>query len=327
MTHETGAARSVPEMLLRRVEATPHAAAFLHPDGDGWKTLTWQQTGDRVRAIACGLLSLGLDPEGRCAILSSTRIEWILADLGILCAGGATTTIYPANTVEECVYILQDCEASFVFVEDASWLGKLAKCRGDIPNVKNVIVLEGPGSQDGWAIPLADLESRGKAHEAAHPEAYEKAVRGVGASSLATLIYTSGTTGQPKGVELTHDCWVYEAEAIDALQMIGPDDLQYLLAPARACLWEGAAGGPDPHRLSDRRGRAGGQARREPEGHPSDLHLRRPPHLREGLQQGSRQGPGVGRPQVQALPLGAQRRPESLEAPPGRGEAGRPACR
>ena len=231
MRHETDAAKSVPEMLLRRVEATPDAAAFLHPEGDGWKTLTWQQTGDRVRAIACGLLSLGLLPEERCAILSSTRIDWILADLGILCAGGATTTIYPANTVDECVYILQDCEAAFVFAEDAAWLEKLARCRGDIPSVKNVIVFDGPGSEDGWAIPLAGLESRGRAHDAAHPEAYEAAIRGSEPSSLATLIYTSGTTGQPKGVELTHDCWVYEAEAIDALGMIGPDDLQYFWLP------------------------------------------------------------------------------------------------
>src|SRR5450756_1065780 len=66
---------SVPVMLLRRVEATPDNPAFLHPEGDGWKTLTWRQTGDRVRAIACGLLSLGLAPEERCAIFSSTRME------------------------------------------------------------------------------------------------------------------------------------------------------------------------------------------------------------------------------------------------------------
>jgi long-chain acyl-CoA synthetase len=223
--------KSVPEMLLRRVKATPDGAAFLHPQGDGWETLTWRQTGERVRAIACGLLSLGLVPEGRCAILSSTRIEWILADLGILCAGGATTTIYPASTVDECVYILRDCEAAFVFAEGDAWLERLASRRSDLPNVKSVILFDGPGGEDGWAIPLAGLESRGRAHEAAHPEAYEAAVRSVGANSLATLIYTSGTTGQPKGVELTHDCWVYEAEAIDALQMIGPDDLQYFWLP------------------------------------------------------------------------------------------------
>ncbi len=223
--------RSVPEMFLRRVRATPDSEAFLHPDGDGWSTMTWRQTGDRVRAIACGLLSLGLLPEERCAILSSTRIEWILADLGILCAAGATTTIYPSGTTDECVFILRDCEATFVFVEDAALLAKLTSRRSELPNVRHVILFDGTGGDDGWAIPLADLESRGQMRNRARPDEYEATVRGIEPDSLATLIYTSGTTGQPKGVELTHDCWIYESEAIEAVRMLGPGDLQYFWLP------------------------------------------------------------------------------------------------
>jgi long-chain acyl-CoA synthetase len=230
-SEDTGSAPSVPQMLLRRVEATPDAPAFLHPVGDGWKTLDWRQTGERVRAIACGLLSLGLAPEERCALFSSTRIEWILADLGILAAGGATTTIYPANTADDCVYILGDSEAAFVFVEDAFLLAKLAGRRRDIPKVRGVILLDGAGGQDGWAISLAELEARGRAYDSAHPGAYEASVRGIDPDSLATLIYTSGTTGQPKGVELTHACWIYEARAIEATGMLRRDDLQYFWLP------------------------------------------------------------------------------------------------
>jgi long-chain acyl-CoA synthetase len=223
--------RSVPEMFERRVKATPGNAAFLYPSGNGWKTLTWRQTGDRVRAIASGLLSLGLLPEQRCAIVSSTRVEWVLADLAIVCAGGATTTIYPANTPEEAVCILQDSEAAFVFVEDAVWLAKLASRRSELPAVQKVVLFDGPGTEDGWAIPLASVESRGRVHDATHPEVYPAVAGAVQAGSLATIIYTSGTTGQPKGVELAHDCWIYQAEAIDALRMLGADDLHYLWLP------------------------------------------------------------------------------------------------
>ncbi len=223
--------KTVPQMLLRRIRETPDRPAFLHPEGEEWKTLSWRQAGDRVRAIACGLRSLGLAPEERCAIFSSTRVEWILADLGILCAGGATTTIYPANSEDDCVFILRDSEAAFVFVEDPALLGKLARRRADLPNVRNIILFDGPGAEDGWAIPLAELEERGGAHDAAQPEQYESVVRGIAPHSLATLIYTSGTTGQPKGVELTHDCWVHEAEAIEGVRMIGSDDLQYFWLP------------------------------------------------------------------------------------------------
>ena len=223
--------RSLPEMLLRRVEATPDLPAFLHPQGREWKTLTWRETGERVRAIACGLLSLGLAHEERCAIFSSTRIEWILADLGILAAGGATTTIYPANTADDCVYILRDSEAAFVLVEDAFLLAKLAGRREEIPDVRGVVLLDGHAGEEGWAISLADLESRGRSWDAANPGAYEESIASIGEESLATLIYTSGTTGIPKGVELTQRCWLYEARGIEEVEMLRRDDLQYFWLP------------------------------------------------------------------------------------------------
>jgi long-chain acyl-CoA synthetase len=218
-------------MLLARAGATPDSPAFLHPDRDGWKTLTWREAAQEARAIACGLLSLGLGREERCAIFSSTRIEWILADLGILCAGGATTTIYPTSTADECVYILKDCEAGLVFVENPDLLSKLAARREELPNVRRVILIDGPQDEGGWAITLGALQELGRRHDAAHPDAFGAAAGGVAPDSLATLIYTSGTTGPPKGVELTHDCWLFEAEAIDRLELLTPDDLQYFWLP------------------------------------------------------------------------------------------------
>lgn len=223
--------KSVPDMFLSRVKSTPDALAFLYLAGADWKRLTWRETSDRVRAIGNGLLALGLSPEQRVAILASTRIEWMLADFGILCAGGATTTIYPANTADECAYILKDCEATFLFVEDQGQLAKVASKRAELPGVKNVIVFDGAGGHDGWAITLADLEARGQAYGAANPGAFDAAAAGPGLDTLATLIYTSGTTGKPKGVELTHGCWVYEGEAVDKLKILSPDDLQFFWLP------------------------------------------------------------------------------------------------
>src|SRR5262245_54127310 len=94
-------AKSVPELFLRRIGKTPDRPAYKTPVGEsGWRTLTWRDAGERVLAIAHGLLSLGLAREQRVGILCGTRVEWILVDLGILCAGGATTTVYPSSTAE-----------------------------------------------------------------------------------------------------------------------------------------------------------------------------------------------------------------------------------
>src|SRR6516164_3874605 len=92
--------KSVPEMFLHRVAQTPAANAFAYagPSGPVW--LTWKTVGDRATAVAAGLHALGVKPQDCVAVAATTRVEWILADLGIVCAGAATTTIYPTRSEE-----------------------------------------------------------------------------------------------------------------------------------------------------------------------------------------------------------------------------------
>ena len=100
------------------------------------------------------------------------------------------------------------------------------------------MVIDGKGPPDGWALTLNELMEKGKATSPA--DWYEAVVDAVKNDDLATLIYTSGTTGKPKGVVLTHDCWVYEAEAIDELKLVHEDDCstsgcRWRTASARCC--------------------------------------------------------------------------------------------
>ncbi len=223
--------RSVPQMFLHRVAKTPDREAYLYPDGGGWTPLTWRQVGDRVKAIACGLRAFGLENEERGAILSSTRLDWILADLGILAAGGATTTIYPSSTTPDCLFILKDSGARVLFAENREQADRIAARRSDAPGLLAIVTFDGEGSEDGFVLSLPALMEKGRAWDAASPGRYEEIVEAVRTDALATLIYTSGTTGLPKGVELTHDCWLYEAEGIDALKLLNEDDRQYLWLP------------------------------------------------------------------------------------------------
>src|SRR6185369_12028389 len=138
----------LPQMLISRLASTPSREAFRQRVGNEWKSLTWEETGKRVRAIAGGLRALGVADETRAAILAGTRVEWILADLGILCAGGATTTIYPSSLAEDCAYILSDSASRVVFAENADQVKKLKSVRAEIPKVEKVIVLDGEGDGD-----------------------------------------------------------------------------------------------------------------------------------------------------------------------------------
>src|SRR5436190_22547389 len=214
-------------MIFDRVAATPDREAFRHPVGDRWESLDWRQVGERVRQIAAGLLALGIQPEDRVAIAASTRVDWILADFGILCAGAATTTVYPTTPAADVAYILADSGTRIVFAEDAEQVAKVEAHRDQLPDLVKLVTFDGVGDSDR-VIGLAELERLGRDHLAARPDAVEEAVAAVGPEHLATLIYTSGTTGRPKGVRLVHDNWTYEGRAIQDLGLLEPDDLQYL---------------------------------------------------------------------------------------------------
>ena len=92
-------APNVAVQFRDRVHTSPSRTAYSYPAADGqpWTTMTWKETGDRVEKLAAGLLALGLETEQRVGIASGTRVEWILADLAVMCAGGATTTVYPST--------------------------------------------------------------------------------------------------------------------------------------------------------------------------------------------------------------------------------------
>ncbi|MFO0584162.1 MAG: long-chain fatty acid--CoA ligase [Anaeromyxobacter sp.] len=224
--------RNVPELFLERVGRTPDVEAFRYPANGGWRSLTWKETEARVRAVSAGLKALGVRSEQVCSILSSTRIEWLLADYGILCAGAATSTIYPNTLPEECAFILSDSGAVVAFAENDEQVAKLQSRRGELPALKHVVTFDGRATPDGWVLTFAELEEKGRAADQASPGAFEEACAAIRNDALATMIYTSGTTGRPKGVELTHRCWVEQSRSIEASGILShPDAVQFFWLP------------------------------------------------------------------------------------------------
>jgi long-chain acyl-CoA synthetase len=222
-------APSLGRMFFDRVAATPDSAAYSYPADDEWTAVSWREAGDRVTRIAAGLLALGVQREERVAIASSTRYEWILADLAILSAGAATTTVYPSTMADDVAYILGDSDSRVVFAEDDSQVAKIRERRSDLPALDRVVVFD--GTPDDWVLTLDDLESIGAKLLAESPNAVEQRVASTAPEDLATLIYTSGTTGRPKGVRVRHSAWTYEGASVQALDLLSVDDLQLLWLP------------------------------------------------------------------------------------------------
>ncbi|GAA3640904.1 AMP-dependent synthetase/ligase [Lentzea roselyniae] len=195
-------ALSIPGLLRDRVARTPDAEAMRYRDHGGWASLTWAQLQERVAKQAFGLRAKGLAKGDRVALMGGTSIEWIITDLAVLAAGGATATIYPNSTRGEVAHIVTDSGSRMVVVETDEHAALM-------PDVE--VLRFG-------AIPEADGD-------------YDTLIDELGPDDLATLIYTSGTTGTPKGVELTHNNWLTTSEAIASLGILQPTDLHFLWLP------------------------------------------------------------------------------------------------
>ncbi|WP_430334995.1 AMP-dependent synthetase/ligase [Rhodococcus sp. ACT016] len=224
-------APSVAHLFVDRVAATPRSEAFRYPSGDGWSSVTWSEAGKRVRTLAAGLIALGVEAEQRVAVASTTRYEWVLADLAVMCAGAATTTVYPTTTAPDVAFIVSNSGSRLVVAENEAQLAKLREHRDELPDVQRVVLIDGTAPDDEWVIGFDELERLGDRLLAERPGAVDERIARISPDSLATLIYTSGTTGRPKGVRLPHSAWTYEAAAIDATGIIDADDLQYLWLP------------------------------------------------------------------------------------------------
>ena len=217
-------------MFYDRVAATPDTEAYRYPVDEQWESVTWAQAMEAVRTIAAGLIALGIEPEDRVAIASTTRYKWLLCDLAVICAGAATTTVYPTTRAEDVAYVLDDSASRIVFAEDDAQIAKLYAQRDEIPEVMKVVTFDGKPDGD-WVIGIDDLQALGATLLVDVPDAVDERVDAVQPEHLATLIYTSGTTGRPKGVELPHRCWTYVGAAAETLDVLRPDDLQYLWLP------------------------------------------------------------------------------------------------
>jgi len=234
----TERSQSFGHLFVERVAKTPNGEAYRYLVGGEWTSLTWTQTKDRVFKIAAGLIDLGVQPQQRVAIAATTRIEWILSDLATLCAGGATTTVYPSTAAPDVAFILGDSESVVVFAENEAQAEKVRSA--DLPALLAIVLFdkaasptESSGSSESGVptLTLDELMARGETRLAAEPDVVDNRLAGTNPEDLATLIYTSGTTGRPKGVRLVHANWTYEGSAVAALNILTPQDVQYLWLP------------------------------------------------------------------------------------------------
>jgi long-chain acyl-CoA synthetase len=170
--------------------------------GGTWTDLSFADLLDQVQALSIGLHELGVNAGDRLAILSENRPEWAITDFACLACRCADVPVYPTLPAHQIEYILRDSGAVAVCCSSAAQLGKILDIRGNLPNLKHIIVFDAEAAAGG-ALTFDSIVAKGRAALAKYPTWRADALA-VKPDDLATLIYTSGTTGDPKGVMLTH---------------------------------------------------------------------------------------------------------------------------
>lgn len=208
---------TIPSLFLKRVQTFPEKVALREKTYGIWRDITWREYGEKVRAVALGLISLGLR-KGECvSLIGENRPEWVYSDIGIMCAGGVTAGIYTTNAAEQCGYIVDHSESRFYIVENEEQFDKALKFRKSTPRLEKIIVMDMEGLkrfEDPMLMSFDDLLKRGEELHRKDPLFFEKRVGEIHSEDLAVLIYTSGTTGPPKGAMLTQHNLVWMSEAL-----------------------------------------------------------------------------------------------------------------
>ncbi|HLK62349.1 MAG TPA: AMP-dependent synthetase/ligase [Bryobacteraceae bacterium] len=219
--------RTVFQLLEETTRQYGDAPALHQPDAQsktGYLTYSWKQYRQAVLEIAAGLRVLGISKGDVVALNSETRLEFYIADLGIMSSGAVAAAMYPSYPPKDLLRTLSAVGARAVFVEDTKTLGTLREAP-----VQHWILMTGtaPG-----AITLEDLRARGRAELARDTQLPERLRASVQPSDTAILYLTSGATGEPKMALVTHQAIVSNVDMGPLVLPIGPQDSTVAFLPS-----------------------------------------------------------------------------------------------
>ena len=211
---------TMPAIFWNAVAARGSQVWMRQKDYGIWRSWSWTQTGEAVREIGNGLLALGFAPHDTASILSNTNVEWVLADLAVLSAGGVSNGIYPTVAASQVHYLCEDSSTTILFVEDDEQLDKALEVRDQLPGLKKIVVFDMEGLHqldDPQVMGLDALRALGREYGKTHAQELDARVAACQPEQLAILVYTSGTTGKPKGAMHSHRGLVYTVRGYNTL--------------------------------------------------------------------------------------------------------------
>lgn len=204
---ESGLAAETPltihQMFSSTVERFGDFTALGWKEGEQQKSMSYKQYYQTCRTAAKSFLKLGLERYHGVGILGFNSVEWFIADIGAILAGGFAVGIYTTNSPDACQYVADNCKANVIVVENHKQLQKILQIEDKLPHLKAIVQYK-----DELKEKRPNLYSWSEFMELGRDEPdapLDAIIASQKPNQCCTLIYTSGTTGPPKGVMLSHD--------------------------------------------------------------------------------------------------------------------------
>ncbi|MFZ0049315.1 MAG: AMP-dependent synthetase/ligase [Streptosporangiaceae bacterium] len=212
------AGQTICDVLARTAEQFGALPAYSDREDSGdWQTITWAQTGELALQLGAAFIELGLRPGDRVALMLPNRVEHVLADLGVLHAGGVPVTFYATLAPDQIAFMAGNCDAKIAVIDGAGELARWQPVLSQLPSLRRVIVRDAAACPAGAAyLSWQALVTLGAQRLAKDRGPVQRRVAAIRPEDPLTLLYTSGTTGNPKGVVITHANALYELETARA---------------------------------------------------------------------------------------------------------------
>ena len=221
---------TLPKLLVANARKFGDKVALREKEFGIWQTITWEEFLQRVRNFSLGLISLGLQPEDKIAIIGDNRPEWVIAELAAQAAGAISMGVYQDSIADEVQYLVDFSDARFVIAEDQEQVDKLLEVWDRLPKVEKIIYYDPRGLRnytEPFLLYFPEVEEMGERYGRQHPGLFMRNVENTRPEHIAIFSTTSGTTGKPKIAMLTHNNLISMGRNLMKVDPMTPDD-EYL---------------------------------------------------------------------------------------------------